>query len=153
MLIFNRYSRVLIGVAVQNVQHHVIKRGDGQCVLEVRTRKNSAFSLDNSTAGSQHLLFSPTTLHPGDTYTVDITGTSTKKDASPITLTGTLTNTATVTVGNEQTPDNPGDHTATDTITVANVPTPTPKILRNRDEAPMRRIAPPIMMRMGRMLR
>src|SRR4029077_4732732 len=60
-----------------------------------------AFSLDNMTAGSQHLLFSPTVLHVGDTYTVHITGTSTKADANTPTLTGTVTNTAPATVGHD----------------------------------------------------
>ena len=67
----------------------------------------NAFSLDNTTAGGQHLLFSPTTLHVGDTYTIHITGASTKHDASAVTLVGTLTNTATVTASNETTPDSP----------------------------------------------
>jgi uncharacterized repeat protein (TIGR01451 family) len=80
-----------------------------------------AFGLDNSIAGSQHLLFSPTTLHVGDTYTVHIIGTSTKNDASASTLTGTVTNDATVSVGNEPTPDNPGDHEGKDTITIQDV--------------------------------
>jgi uncharacterized repeat protein (TIGR01451 family) len=81
----------------------------------------NAFSLDTTTAGSQHLLFSPTVVHPGNTYTVHITGLSTKADADSISLTGTLTNTATLTVGNEVPPDNPNDHSATATITVKDI--------------------------------
>ncbi len=42
---------------------------------------------------------------------------------------------------------------ATETATVPTVPTPTPKILRSSDDAPISTTAPPIMISTGRMLR
>ena len=42
---------------------------------------------------------------------------------------------------------------ATDAAEATSVPEPTPRILRNREEATISASAPPIMMSMGRMLR
>jgi choice-of-anchor A domain-containing protein/uncharacterized repeat protein (TIGR01451 family) len=59
------------------------------------------FSLSGTGPGGQSLLFSPTTLAAGASYSVTLTGTSTADDASTSTFTGTLTNTAAVTAANE----------------------------------------------------
>jgi len=60
-----------------------------------------AFSVGGAGPGGQSLLFSPTTLAPGASYSVTVTGRTTFADASPGTFTGTLPNTATVSAANE----------------------------------------------------
>jgi choice-of-anchor A domain-containing protein/uncharacterized repeat protein (TIGR01451 family) len=62
-----------------------------------------AFSVGGSGPGGQSLLFSPTTLAPGASYSVTVTGRTTFADVSAGTFTGTLANTATVSAANEAT--------------------------------------------------
>jgi choice-of-anchor A domain-containing protein/uncharacterized repeat protein (TIGR01451 family) len=60
-----------------------------------------AFSVGGSGPGGQSLLFSPTALAPGASYSATVTGRTTFADVSPGTFTGTLPNTATVSAANE----------------------------------------------------
>jgi choice-of-anchor A domain-containing protein/uncharacterized repeat protein (TIGR01451 family) len=60
-----------------------------------------AFSVGGPGPGGQSLLFSPTTLAAGASYSVTVTGHTTFADVSPSTFTGTLPNTATVSAANE----------------------------------------------------
>jgi choice-of-anchor A domain-containing protein/uncharacterized repeat protein (TIGR01451 family) len=60
-----------------------------------------AFSVGGTGPGGQSLLFSPTTLAPGASYSVTVTGRTTFADVSPGTFTGTLPDTATVSAANE----------------------------------------------------
>jgi uncharacterized repeat protein (TIGR01451 family) len=86
----------------------------------------SAFVLNGTTAGSQSLTLASSTLAAGQTISVHITGTATPTDCGP------LTNTASVTVGNEPSPEMEhsgstdtlpggiplGEHSSTATITI-----------------------------------
>ena len=78
------------------------------------------FSISGTTAGSQSLVFSPTTLAAGESHTVTLTGTVSAADA-PTSFTGTLVNTATVTAGNETAAEQNQSSTATINITAPDV--------------------------------
>jgi choice-of-anchor A domain-containing protein/uncharacterized repeat protein (TIGR01451 family) len=61
----------------------------------------AAFSVGGSGPGGQSLLFSPSTLAPGASFSVTVTGRTSFADVRQITFTGMLTNTATVSADNE----------------------------------------------------
>ena len=77
--------------------------GAGSDIVWAISGASDGFSISGTTAGSQSLVFSATTLAAGESHTVTITGTVSAADADPTSFTGTLVNTATVTAANETT--------------------------------------------------